>query len=336
MQRRFAELLAEALLELGLDGCGLTPASLRAGGATEMYVRTRDTGLVQFAGRWRSPQSLLHYIQGAMATMVLYRIPLLVISTLAKLIVDLAFMSRPPLKPWTSFFHRPASDLITGLALASFLHVLPDGGAGLVRGGHPSAARAESGGRSQRRRDLRAGPRVLPQGPSIMKRQPISPSIKLLWAFTRYHETEGELLALIKDLGLSPATPLLATSSSRPKTLPTTTRRAGLRFDKCVSLIFPPWLAGILSNFYACLIMLPAPVQWHLSLFFLGAMLVIMMNPACASHCIANDLGPSPIQLAVELHSVLGDGICGIRRGTRFGERGNRSPGYLGFCTGPG
>lgn len=42
---------------------GLTPASLRAGGATHLFANTQDIGLVKWRGRWTSDRTLETYLQ---------------------------------------------------------------------------------------------------------------------------------------------------------------------------------------------------------------------------------------------------------------------------------
>lgn len=60
-------LLWDSLLsELGVpvgQQAGLTPASLRAGGATHMFAMTQDVQLVRWRGRWQSVTTLEHYLQ---------------------------------------------------------------------------------------------------------------------------------------------------------------------------------------------------------------------------------------------------------------------------------
>ena len=51
-----------------VDGSGLTPASLRAGGATFWYQLTDSTEWVRFRGRWMNTRMLEIYIQEVAAT----------------------------------------------------------------------------------------------------------------------------------------------------------------------------------------------------------------------------------------------------------------------------
>ena len=42
---------------------GLTPASLRAGGATHLFMTTQDMEAVRWKGRWQSLRTVEHYVQ---------------------------------------------------------------------------------------------------------------------------------------------------------------------------------------------------------------------------------------------------------------------------------
>ena len=66
----FSALFRLVLANLGLSKLPLTPGCLRPGGATRYFVDGMSLGDLQFAGRWRSPQSLGAYVQEAMAHFV--------------------------------------------------------------------------------------------------------------------------------------------------------------------------------------------------------------------------------------------------------------------------
>ena len=59
---------------LGLLHCRLTPASLRAGGASYFYLSGMPISSLKFMGRWTSEATLAHYIQFATAQQVLLRL----------------------------------------------------------------------------------------------------------------------------------------------------------------------------------------------------------------------------------------------------------------------
>ena len=72
--RVFTAAFAEVVRVLGLpvgDLRGLTPASLRAGGATWLFETTRDLELVRWRGRWASNRTLEVYIQEVAADRLL-------------------------------------------------------------------------------------------------------------------------------------------------------------------------------------------------------------------------------------------------------------------------
>jgi len=71
LRRRFAELCKFGHFE----GFKLTPASLRAGGATHLYIAGVPIDRLRFMGRWRVLSSLEHYVQEAAAVMCLQKLP---------------------------------------------------------------------------------------------------------------------------------------------------------------------------------------------------------------------------------------------------------------------
>lgn len=70
---RFAKLFKQLALELGVEKCKFTPASLRPGGATMFYGRGMSIPVLRFLGRWTVERSLEHYIQQAMAVQIVNR-----------------------------------------------------------------------------------------------------------------------------------------------------------------------------------------------------------------------------------------------------------------------
>lgn len=65
----WASRLGTALQALGVPLGLLTLGSLRAGGATEDYMRHENLSRTQFRGRWRSLSSVSHYLQSACAVL---------------------------------------------------------------------------------------------------------------------------------------------------------------------------------------------------------------------------------------------------------------------------
>jgi hypothetical protein len=67
--KRFGQLLTA----IGLQPGDFTPAGLRAGGATEEWVRFRDIQALRLRGRWMQLRTLEHYVQEAVATLGVQR-----------------------------------------------------------------------------------------------------------------------------------------------------------------------------------------------------------------------------------------------------------------------
>ena len=73
-QLDFTAAFRKLVVKLGVpygQGTGLTPASLRAGGATFWYHRTDSTEFVRFRGRWSNMRMLEIYIQEVAASSLL-------------------------------------------------------------------------------------------------------------------------------------------------------------------------------------------------------------------------------------------------------------------------
>lgn len=83
--REFGNHFKMIMQELGVSSMKLTPASLRAGGATMFYNRGIAIGTLRFMGRWTVEKSLEHYLQLAMSTQIINRLDGVVISRLKKL-----------------------------------------------------------------------------------------------------------------------------------------------------------------------------------------------------------------------------------------------------------
>ena len=120
--RRLFNIIFHQILEsLGLGTIGFTPASLRAGGATSLFLRTRNIAIVRFTGRWRSDLTLTHYLQEAVSAFILASMP----EDLAKRLCrygDLLYtiFRQPPREPWFRVFSREKQHrrALTGLRLA--------------------------------------------------------------------------------------------------------------------------------------------------------------------------------------------------------------------------
>ena len=90
----------------GIESCGFTPASLRAGGATRLFVNGCSVDRLRFIGRWKSLPTLEHYIQEATASIVLARLPPAAAALVHQLCLRFPQGPWPPAAPWPCFFSR--------------------------------------------------------------------------------------------------------------------------------------------------------------------------------------------------------------------------------------
>ncbi|CAE7734383.1 unnamed protein product [Symbiodinium sp. CCMP2592] len=74
-RRRWSQVLVEALEILDLNSCGFTLSSMRGGGACHHFKTQKNLGLLQFAGRWRRPETLRHYLQDVLGIHALAQAP---------------------------------------------------------------------------------------------------------------------------------------------------------------------------------------------------------------------------------------------------------------------
>ena len=92
----FATMLQKCLAALKLTRLRLTPASLRAGGASWLFEAGVPVSSLKFMGRWASEKSLSSYIPEAEAASVLLSIPAGVAARIASLRSHLPFTFNPP------------------------------------------------------------------------------------------------------------------------------------------------------------------------------------------------------------------------------------------------
>ena len=102
----FRKLFSECCTELGIAHLKLTPASLRAGGATHQFVGGMETGRLRILGRWRCLKSLDHYVQIASSALTLIKVSDESHCLLASLKKRASVFDLPPREPWTFFFDR--------------------------------------------------------------------------------------------------------------------------------------------------------------------------------------------------------------------------------------
>jgi hypothetical protein len=101
---------------LGLEDLNFSPASLRAGGATYLFMHGVDPSRLKFYGRWASERTLAHYLQESVTFQLAHNA-----SARAQRLVALALevgadFLAPPAQPLSSLFPRPAAR--KGLAAA--------------------------------------------------------------------------------------------------------------------------------------------------------------------------------------------------------------------------
>ena len=106
---RCMQLYKTALKILNLESVGYTLASLRAGGATHLYLCGKNIDFIQFRGGWACQKSLSCYVQEAMVSLISARTS----STAANLVQEwrvasASFWKNPPNSPWESLFSRKA------------------------------------------------------------------------------------------------------------------------------------------------------------------------------------------------------------------------------------
>ena len=92
---------------LNYTALGITPASLRPGGATYHFMQHQSIAALRIAGRWRAESSLEHYIQLVMSHLCLTQLG----DEAHSFASSLAHASeqqwqQPPNKPWSCLFSR--------------------------------------------------------------------------------------------------------------------------------------------------------------------------------------------------------------------------------------
>jgi hypothetical protein len=104
--QRFRVMLKILLRYLELSDDLITPASFRAGAATEAFKKGIELSRIRLMGRWRTITSLDHYVQEAAAVMVSMQLPSDVLNSLHALLSRVRFLRRPPGENWSQLFTR--------------------------------------------------------------------------------------------------------------------------------------------------------------------------------------------------------------------------------------
>ena len=95
-RRKWAVLFKEVMESLQLEKCGLTLGSLRGGGACHRFRVEQNLGTLQFAGRWRRPETLRHYLQEALAIHTLAHAPAASRELLSLCFAHVHLLEQPP------------------------------------------------------------------------------------------------------------------------------------------------------------------------------------------------------------------------------------------------
>ena len=103
----FGKLLGTALAALGLQNLGITPASLRAGGATHLLETGVPVANLRFQGAWASERSMSSYLQEAEAAATMLDMSVASSQTVRWILLRYSRCREPPsialklLAPWT-------------------------------------------------------------------------------------------------------------------------------------------------------------------------------------------------------------------------------------------
>ena len=95
-RRKFQDLTRS----LGVGHLGFTPACLRAGGLTHFFQVGVDPSRLLFWARQTAPATLNHYLQEAVASLVLMQLPPHTVDKIKLLLCRAAFLREPPPQPW--------------------------------------------------------------------------------------------------------------------------------------------------------------------------------------------------------------------------------------------
>ena len=109
--RCFRDCLSHCLGYLQLGHLSITPASLRAGGATWMLGNGTLLSVIRFAGSWASERAMSCSLQEAESASVLLSITPLEQSRLEALLNDFAVFEKPPKLPFLAFCYGSSGSM---------------------------------------------------------------------------------------------------------------------------------------------------------------------------------------------------------------------------------
>ena len=107
----FRRLFSLTIKALGLESLRLTPASLRARGATSRFATGMQLGQLKWWGRWASLNTLEHYAKESAATMVMMTLDPDVLDRLEAIVRASEVFLQPPSAKWQTFFSRASQRL---------------------------------------------------------------------------------------------------------------------------------------------------------------------------------------------------------------------------------
>ena len=112
----FGRALKKLLAFTGFGSLGITPSSLRAGGATAQLEQGASVSHILFAGGWNSEKTIRSYLQVAEEAQTLLKIDYPQALWLHSFVQNFAFLEEPPAapyevlsQPWTRAISRPFS-----------------------------------------------------------------------------------------------------------------------------------------------------------------------------------------------------------------------------------
>jgi hypothetical protein len=112
--RTFRLCLEQALRFFGLAHLSLTPASLRAGGATHLFEVGASISAIRFAGSWSSERVLSHYLQEAEAAATLLDVDEATARFVHTFVRTLGFAAKPPEHQWKDIVRTWTSQRFNG------------------------------------------------------------------------------------------------------------------------------------------------------------------------------------------------------------------------------
>jgi hypothetical protein len=117
----FRKMFRQVCEILGMCASNFVPASLRAGGATYMFMYNVDPSRIKYYGRWSSERSLGHYLQESLTHQLAHTLPVVSQKLISLVLGEGKDLLVPPCVTCASLYPRPASggSLVSKLARAA-------------------------------------------------------------------------------------------------------------------------------------------------------------------------------------------------------------------------